>query len=122
MIRILVCGGRDFINRDLLHRKLDEMLAVARESGKEILIIHGAARGADLLAASWAKDRGIEAVGYPAYWKQYRKAAGPIRNAQMLREGNPDVVVAFPGGSGTAHMVSIARKANVPTIEVKDGI
>jgi ABC-type sugar transport system substrate-binding protein len=36
----------------------------------------------------------------------------------MLDEGKPDIVVAFPGGTGTADMVRRARKAGVVVIEV----
>ena len=46
-------------------------------------------------------------------WKKYGKKAGPLRNQQMLEEGKPDLVVAFPGGNGTADMVRRAKKANI---------
>ena len=49
----------------------------------------------------------------------YGKAAGPIRNQQMLDEGKPDVVIAFPGASGTADMINRAGLTNVPVVRVK---
>ena len=55
---------------------------------------------------------------FPADWIRHGRAAGPIRNEQMLREGCPDLVVAFhddPGlGRGTADMVRRALAAGVP--------
>jgi hypothetical protein len=36
----------------------------------------------------------------------------------MLRDGRPDVVVAFPGGKRTAHMLKLARDAGLPVLEV----
>jgi predicted Rossmann-fold nucleotide-binding protein len=42
-----------------------------------------------------------------------------VRNRQMLTEGRPDLVVAFPGGKGTANMVALARKAGVEIVEVQ---
>ena len=47
--------------------------------------------------------------------------AGHIRNQQMIDEGKPDLVVAFPGGAGTADMIRRAKKHNLKVIEVKDG-
>jgi len=54
----------------------------------------------------------------PAEWDKFGRRAGPLRNEQMLREGKPDVVVAFPGGRGTAHMVRIAKEAGIDVLEI----
>lgn len=117
MIKILVCGGRNFNDKETLYGKLDKISRIL--SGRDITIIHGAARGADSLANDWATDRKVQIEAFPADWNRHGKAAGPIRNQQMLTEGKPDVIVAFSGGSGTAHMISIARKAGIPVYEVK---
>lgn len=79
-------------------------------------IIEGGARGADSLGAQYAEEVGIPSRRFPALWGTYGKAAGPIRNTQMLKEGAPDLVVAFlaPNSRGTKHMISIAEKAGVP--------
>jgi hypothetical protein len=82
------------------------------------LIIHGAAKGADTLAGRWAKEFNIPVLVFPADWKKYGRRAGPIRNAQMLSEGKPNLVVAFPGGRGTANMVGLSQKAGVPVYAV----
>jgi cysteine synthase len=115
-MRVIVCGGRDFSDRALLFSTLNEVLRSYRPS--EIRIIHGAARGADSLAAEYAKSRHLSESPFPADWKAFGPGAGPIRNEQMLREGNPDLVVAFPGGKGTADMVSRAMKAEVKIVRV----
>lgn len=117
---ILVCGGRDFDDEPVFDHIMDSLLRLNREdaSGFQIVIVHGGARGADTLADRWAKSRGIPVVACPADWDKHKKAAGIIRNAEMLKKWHPHVVVAFPGGRGTAHMVSIARKAGVPVHEV----
>jgi len=44
----------------------------------------------------------------------YKNAAGPIRNQWMLKYGKPDLVLALPGGAGTASMIDLASKAGVP--------
>lgn len=53
-----------------------------------------------------------------ADWEDLGRKAGPIRNQRMLDDGRPELVVAFPGGPGTAHMCRIAREAGVEVIEV----
>ena len=81
-------------------------------------VIQGEAKGADFLGRVWAKYRGILFESYPADWNTHKRAAGSIRNQQMLDEGAPEYVVAFPGGSGTADMIGRARNANLPTWEI----
>jgi hypothetical protein len=113
-LRVLVCGGRDFHDRGLLNDALDRLHA---ERGFS-LVIAGGARGADTLAEEWAKARNIPCEIYHADWEGLGRKAGPIRNARMLVAGKPDLVVGFPGGRGTAHMVRIAREAGVEAIEI----
>ena len=111
-MKVLVCGGRDFNDQPFLYGVLDSF-----GFGPITTIIHGAARGADSMAGKWARDRKIPELVFPADWNLYGKQAGPIRNQQMLDQGQPDIVVAFPGGRGTAHMISIASKAGVIVYE-----
>ena len=47
------------------------------------------------------------------------KSAGHIRNQVMLDKGKPDVVVAFPGGRGTADMVRRAEGAGIEVRRIK---
>ena len=68
------------------------------------------ARGADRFAQEWANANGVAWIVYDANWTKHGRAAGPIRNQQMLDEGRPTLVVAFPGGRGTADMVRRARE------------
>ena len=112
--RVLVCGGRDYTDLLRVCTVLDEQNA--REPIG--IVIHGAALGADSSARYWATTREVEKIGFPAEWRKYGKAAGPMRNQRMIDEGKPDVVVAFPGGRGTADMVRRAEAAGIPVIRV----
>lgn len=116
MMRVLVCGGRDYADRAKLNEVLDEIGSTVKW---DIFIIEGEASGADTLAREWAKSRGMGLGRYPADWNKHGKAAGPIRNKQMLDEGEPDLVVAFPGGRGTANMIEQAERAGVPVRKVE---
>jgi YspA, cpYpsA-related SLOG family len=99
-MKLLVCGGRHYADRDAVFSALDR----AHAKREITLLIHGAARGADTLGEEWAKSRQIPYLGHPARWTQYDKAAGGLRNQAMLNRWAPDGVVAFPGGTGTADM------------------
>jgi hypothetical protein len=112
--RVLVCGGRDFSQKEILFNVLDE----AHAANPIDCLIHGAARGADQLAADWALDRGILCKAYPADWAHEGRGAGPKRNQRMLDLGKPHIVIAFPGGRGTEDMMERARKAGVPIATV----
>ena len=115
-MRVLVCGGRDYENADRVSEVLSRIFA---ERGG-VHLIHGDARGADRCAATWGEQNLMpgRVHSYPANWKAFGRSAGPIRNRQMVEEGKPDLVVAFPGGKGTANMVKLAREANVEVIEI----
>lgn len=114
MTRILVTGGRDFADVDFLDRVLDEFHAGPR--GPIGVVIHGAARGADSLAGAWAERRGVMVEAYVADWEGQGRAAGPLRNKLMLDEGKPDIVIAFPGGRGTANMMKQATERGVEVL------
>jgi len=124
MTRVLVCGGRDFCDKAILWKTLDETFPHSETDsyGNWLpvgTLIHGdCPTGADALADEYAVVNWLDLKTFPANWEKYGRAAGPIRNAQMLDEGRPDIVIAFPGGRGTADMVSKARASGVPVIEV----
>lgn len=112
-MRVLVCGGRDFDDAVTLGAWLG---GIHKQDGISLLI-QGGAKGADFMAARFAEWAGIPVRTFPADWKTWGRAAGPIRNQQMLDEGRPDLVLAFPGGKGTADMVGRAKAAGVRVVE-----
>jgi len=123
MTRVLVCGGRDYgtrvteegytvINREEVEN-LNSTLDALKEEFSELVIIQGEAKGADSLARDWAHRNSIMTLSFPANWKAFGKSAGYRRNAQMLEEGKPELVLAFPGGRGTEMMCEIAEQAGV---------
>jgi hypothetical protein len=74
------------------------------------------------LQVTWANANGIEEIACPADWKRHGRGAGPTSNKLMLEEHQPDLVVAFPGGKGTAHMVGLAEKAGTKVVFAKPGL
>ena len=113
-MRVLVCGGRNYCDQDYIWNTLT---ALDVSHGPFTCLIHGAATGADTEAMIWAQTvKGVKHAPFVAEWVKYGKAAGAMRNQRMLREGKPDLVVAFPGGIGTANMVRIAKAAGVEVV------
>jgi len=110
---VLVCGSRDWTDTVLIRRTLMNLRA---NNGADITkIVHGGCRGADTIAARIAKSLGFHVQEYPADWEYYGRAAGPIRNQQMLDEEKPYLVIAFATrlSGGTFDMVQRAQKADI---------
>lgn len=122
-IRVLVCGGRNFPDCDFVW---NELMRLDSEIGPFAVIIHGCSgnidSAAEIVASALNKRHDGAAptmcLGFRAEWDRYGKRAGPIRNQRMLDEGRPDVVIAFPGGRGTADMIRRAIKAGIRVVKV----
>ncbi len=110
--RLLICGGRGWTNYQAIYREVKARMPLD-------CIIHGDAPGADTLADRVGKALGIPVLPFPADWTKYWKAAGPIRNRRMLKEGKPTEVIGFhtniEESKGTRDMLTIAKAAGVPT-------
>lgn len=108
-MRVLVCGDRAWTAREMIREVL--------EQARPTLVIHGGARGADTLAGEVAEEMDLPVKVFPADWKRYGKAAGVLRNQQMLDEGQPDLVLAFHTdltcSKGTLDMVRRAKAAGI---------
>lgn len=122
-MRVIVTGSRSWTDRETIWNALDACHIEARELGQPLLVIHGACpTGADHHADHWAIDRGVPVERFPADWDRHGPAAGPIRNAQMVKAGadlmlafigpctNPHCTIEHPshGGSGCAHLAETA--------------
>ena len=111
--KIIIAGGRDFMDYNLLKEKVNKILQEKRETHK-IVIISGCARGADTLGVRYASENAFDVDKYPADWDKYGKKAGYMRNVEMAE--NADALIAFWDGKskGTKHMIDIATERNLP--------
>lgn len=112
-MRVLVCGSRDFI-------WIAPIASLMRTLPAGSVIIEGGAKGADTIARELARQLGFHVLEFPANWKHLGKAAGPVRNERMLKEGNPEAVLAFytdmSTSKGTKNMVMQATKAGIKVL------
>lgn len=105
----LVCGGRDYQDRDAVFVALDML----HRKHLNLSLIHGACpTGADAIAHEWAILNECPVIAVPAQWSTHGSSAGPRRNALMLHY-LPHGIVAFAGGVGTADMCRQAEAAGV---------
>lgn len=110
--KLIIAGSRDFDDYGLMTRVLMAMGDVEL-ADKQVSIVSGMARGADMLAVRFAEEHGVKLHKFPANWEGLGKKAGFIRNTQM---GDfADALVAFWNGSnGTKHMIDYMEKLKKP--------
>jgi hypothetical protein len=118
-MRVLITGSRDNTNVSLIEGVLNEVYEEFIKSGRALtesfVVVHGGARGADFIASRWAtKHLSVVNERHPADWDRYKKAAGAIRNQEMVDLG-AEVCLAFPlrGSIGTWDCVNKAKKAEI---------
>jgi YspA, cpYpsA-related SLOG family len=114
-VRILVTGGRNWTDENAVRLAIMENIVIDDDG---ITIVHGGAKGADSIAASFASDMGWSVEAHPANWSEFHRAAGPIRNQEMVDLG-ADICLAFlmPNSKGTADCVRRAEKAGIKVVK-----
>jgi hypothetical protein len=116
-MRVLVGGGRHFEDAEKVHREL-----VRLHWQKPIsVLIHGSVTGVGIAAEAWARSSGTPVVRYPPNWKLYGKKAEGLRDAFMIEDSRPDLVLAFPGGRNTADLMQKAIDAKIVVLAIQAG-
>lgn len=115
-MRVIVCGSRDHNCFDTVSDALDAIHAVTPIDW----LIEGGANGVDAHSSDWAWLNDIRSSRINADWRRHGKAAGPIRNSEMLRMGVDAVIAIVTGaGPGTRNMIAQAKAAGVRVIEAE---
>lgn len=117
--RILITGSRHWSDRDTI--EVAVYWASLHANGR-VVVVHGAARGADTLAADAARRLGLDVEAHPADWQRFGRSAGHRRNAEMVAAG-ADICLAFPLGEspGTRGCMALALAAGIPVVDVSLG-
>lgn len=116
--RVIIAGGREFGNYELLRERCDFFLQNKLNEG-QVIIVSGHASGADALGERYAHEHGLQCDIYPADWKTHGRAAGPRRNAQMAAVA--DALIAFWDGQsrGTKNMIDTAKSKGLKVAVVR---
>lgn len=121
-MKIIFCGDRNWKNAILVGQVMGKL----RDYLGDFTVIQGCARGADTCAFNMAVWQGLPHEEFPADWDKHGKAAGPIRNRQMVNEGKANAVVAFhndiQSSKGTKDMVKYALEKELPVHIVSEEI
>jgi hypothetical protein len=122
--KVIIAGSRRFPSLDIneykdwgIHyNKVYPILeTLILESKLEITaVVSGKCWGMDELGELWAKNNNISVLSYPADWKKYSRAAGPIRNAQMGEVGDALICICTFGSRGSNNMIDIMKKLGKP--------
>ena len=120
---VIVTGSRDLTDPSVPEICLNLLYSWALAADESLVIVHGAARGADKICRDWAEwsrlrgDR-VTQIPYPAAWNLFGNAAGPIRNRRMWTEHwhQVDLCLAFPAPDsiGTIDCMAVAREYGCP--------
>lgn len=110
-MRVVVTGGRDYLNARHIEDVLDGLKP-------DDVFVGDCPTGADSLARNWCRRKGVPVQSFTALWSLHGRAAGPMRNEQMLRAAGPAaIVIAFPGGRGTADCIRKAKGLGMSVYE-----
>lgn len=125
-IRLIIAGGRDFSDRNLMDIEVSKFISelVSEFPECNVRIVSGHARGADQCGEDYGRDHGHTVCVFPANWKLYGKRAGYLRNCEMAEfASEPNSIgalIAFWDGKsrGTKHMIDIAESTGLRTVVV----
>ena len=112
-MKVIIAGSRNFTD----YKKLCKICNHILQDQTDIEIVSGAYyKGADKLGEEYAKETGYKLTKFPADWKRFGRAAGPLRNEQMANYA--DALIAFWDGKskGTKHMIDLAKSRRLNTM------
>ena len=109
--RLVVAGSRDFNDYNLLCSTLDQIIGELK-SEYNVTIVSGTANGADKLGEKYAEKHGLKIERHPANWGFYGRGAGPIRNAEMVKDSNGVVVFWNGESAGAKNIIDCAKAEN----------
>ena len=118
--RLIIAGGRDFFDFNMLIEKCDKILCnVIKDDDYDITIISGGAKGADALGEKYCLGRGFDLEEFPADWDRHGKKAGFLRNQEMadyaLQANKYGAVIFWNGESkGSKHMIDVCENKKIP--------
>lgn len=112
-VKLALVGSRDYTNYQEFKIIIAETLHKWNIKIADItLVVSGDAKGADTLADMWAREHKKTFTMFVADWKAFGKAAGPMRNTDIINEATH--VIAFPSklGKGTQDSIRKAQETN----------
>lgn len=114
-MKVVICGTRSFLDGALYDDEkrrdvVDDVLVDAGVRDDVEEVVSGGADGADHAGEVWASANDVPVTVFEADWDEHGRAAGPIRNDEMVDYA--DFVVAIWDGQspGTSNTIETARE------------
>lgn len=118
-MNIIICGSRDIEDETLedIDHLVGLLKSIVKLQNRDVsCVLCGEARGIDQLGKRWAKENQIDVKSFPADWNSYGKAAGPIRNGEMVKEADGVVAILYPDSRGTKNCIAQAVDKGLPVV------
>jgi hypothetical protein len=114
--KIAIAGGLQFQDHTAIYAALDAALV----RFPDMVLLHGAAKtGVDHLALTWARNKGVKAIGFEPEWNRHNRAAPFKRNDKML-EATPAEVIVFPGNGITDNLADKAKEQRIRVVDCRN--
>ncbi|MBC8306892.1 MAG: DUF2493 domain-containing protein [Pelagibacterales bacterium] len=109
-MKVAIIGSRGFDDYNLVEATMEEFHSTNFQT---TTLVSGGAKGADRLGEKWANNHNIPTKIFLAEWDKYGRAAGFIRNKDII--ANADYVIAFWDGEskGTKHSLDLCEKNGI---------
>ena len=108
-LKLIIAGTRQFDNYKITKTTVERVIK-SWNNVEIVEVVCGECRGPDLLGKRWALNKGIKIKSFPADWEKYGRAAGPIRNKQMVEYANAAIVFWDGRSRGTKSLMDLLRK------------
>ncbi|BAO62723.1 DUF2493 domain-containing protein [Pseudomonas protegens] len=115
-MRVLICAGRYYAD----DRRCRQVLDAFQRLHETRVVIHGGSQFLGAHIEDWARDIGADIVRYPPNWQRHGKHAERLRNAFMLADSRPDIVLALPGGEDTEELLAQARARQIQVLSMAE--
>lgn len=106
-MKTIIAGSRSLIAIDMVYAAIAQSNFVITE------VVCGGANGVDLIGKQWGASRGIPVKDFPPDWKQFGRAAGPIRNRQMATYADALIAIWDGKSRGTRSMIDLAHRQHL---------
>lgn len=113
--KIAFTGGYDCHDHPRIWSALDRVHA---KHADMVLLHGGGAKGAEHIAALWARERGVPQIAFKPNFIRHKTAA-PFKRNDLLLETMPMGVIVFPGTGIQDNLADKARKLGIPLLDYR---
>jgi hypothetical protein len=118
MIKIGICGSRNFSEYSFFAEKLE--LLISNLEGEIEFLSGGCFSGADKLIKIYSEQNGYKLIEYLPDYIAYPNKSAPLKRNHTIVENSTHLIAFFDGSSkGTAYIIKLAEKKGIPTRIIK---